>query len=272
MLFGRGVCAEMEPLLMMRPPRGSWAFIIRTACWAHRKAPVRLVSTTRCQSARSISSAWAAGPNRPALFTSRSSRPQRSFTAPNSAATEAGSVTSAGTTSAAPSLASCAVNSSSSARRPASATCQPAPSSAWEMTRPSPELAPVTMATLMLLPSLSAIQPTLPSPIRLCSIYCITALLLYGTQYSRHHGDRPPAGLDQPHRQRPDPAVPGLHGGAHDDGVGAHLVGHPPQLGVRIAVRDHERERHAQPRRARFGFPLQLRGRFLERFLLRRDR
>ena len=48
---------------MIRPPRGSWAFIIRTACWAHRKTPVRLVSTTRCQSARSISSAWAAGPN-----------------------------------------------------------------------------------------------------------------------------------------------------------------------------------------------------------------
>src|SRR5690348_15115489 len=219
MLLGRGVCAEMEPLLMMRPPRGSWAFIIRTACWAHRKAPVRLVSTTRCQSARSISSAWAAGPNRPALFTSRSSRPQRSFTAPNSAATEAGSVTSAGTTSAAPSLASCAVNSSSSARRPASATCQPAPSSAWEMTRPSPELAPVTMATLMLIPSplcypAHAAQPG--STVQYLLHYCATAL--------RHYGDRPPAGLDQPHRQRPDPAMPGLHGSAHDHGVGAHLV------------------------------------------------
>ena len=27
--FGRGAWAEMEPLLMMRPPRGSCAFIIR---------------------------------------------------------------------------------------------------------------------------------------------------------------------------------------------------------------------------------------------------
>src|SRR6185437_6139141 len=260
MLFGRGVCAEMEPLLMMRPPRGSWAFIIRTACWAHRKTPVRLVSTTRCQSARSISSAWAAGPNRPALFTSRSSRPQRSFTASNSAATDAGSVTSAGTARAVPLWAPSAVSFSSSARRPASATCQPAPSRACAMTRPRPELAPVTMATLMLLSSpLADTRPTGRS-----SIYCITAL--------RNYGDRPPAGLDQPHRQRPDPAVPGLHGGTHDDGVGAHFVGHPPQFGVRIAVRDHERERHAEPLRSRLGFLAQAYGRLLERLLLRGDR
>ena len=31
---------------MIRPPRGSCAFMIRTAACAHRKAPVRLVSTT----------------------------------------------------------------------------------------------------------------------------------------------------------------------------------------------------------------------------------
>ena len=24
--FGRGACAEIEPLLMIRPPRGDWAF------------------------------------------------------------------------------------------------------------------------------------------------------------------------------------------------------------------------------------------------------
>ena len=29
---GRGVCAEIEPLLMMRPPRGLCAFMIRIAC------------------------------------------------------------------------------------------------------------------------------------------------------------------------------------------------------------------------------------------------
>src|SRR6266581_46389 len=224
MLFGRGVCAEIEPLLMIRPPCGSCAFIIRTACWAHRKAPVRLVSTTRCQSARSISSAWAAGPNSPALFTSRSSRPHRSRTASKSAATDGGEVTSAGTTSAVPSGASFAVSVSSSERRPASATCQPASSRLLAMTRPSPELAPVTTATLML---------SSPS-------YVATAPWLL-----RDHGDRPPAGLDQPNRQRPYPPVPGLRRGAHDDGVGAHLVGHPPQFGVRVAAGDHERERHA---------------------------
>ena len=27
--FGRGACAEIEPLLMMRPPRGVWSFMIR---------------------------------------------------------------------------------------------------------------------------------------------------------------------------------------------------------------------------------------------------
>src|SRR5580704_7409317 len=230
MLFGRGVCAEIEPLLMIRPPRGSWAFIIRTACWAHRKTPVRLVSTTRCQSARSISSAWAAGPNKPALFTSRSSRPQRSRTASKSAATDGGEVTSAGTTSAfsvgqpgpgvsVPSAAF-AVSASNSSRRPASATCQPAPSRALAMVRPSPEPAPVTTATPMAL-----------NPFLACS---------------GDDGDRPAARLDQPDRQRPDPAVAGLGRGAHDDGVGADLVGHPPQFGVRIAAGGDERDRHAQ--------------------------
>src|SRR6266516_7589305 len=238
MLFGRGVCAEIEPLLMIRPPCGSWAFISRTACWAHRKTPVRLVSTTRCQSARSISSACAAGPNSPALFTSRSSRPQRSFTASKSAATDGGEVTSAGTTRAAPSGASFAVSASSSERRPASATCQPASSRLLAMTRPSPELAPVTTATLML-----SVLPFGCYRLR-------RALWLL-----RDHGDRPPAGLDQPDRQRPDPSVPGLHRGAHDDGVGAHLVGHPAQFGVRVATGDHEGELHAQPRRPLLGLP-----------------
>src|SRR5215475_1195336 len=46
--FGRGACAEIEPLLMMRPPRGVWLFIIRNASCVHRNAPVRLMSTTAC--------------------------------------------------------------------------------------------------------------------------------------------------------------------------------------------------------------------------------
>src|SRR6266702_1541821 len=246
MLFGRGVCAEMEPLLMIRPPRGSCAFIIRTACWAHRKAPVRLVSTTRCQSARSISSAWAAGPNRPALFTSRSRRPQRSRTASKSAATDGGEVTSAGTTSAL--SAAFAVSVSSSSRRPASATCQPAPSRVLAIVRPSPEPAPVTTATLM-----------------------VTSPFSRGDSLG-DDGDRPPAGLDQPDGQRPDPPVPGLGRGPHDDGVGADLVGHPPQFGVRIAARDDDRDRHAQHPGVLLRPPPQVRGRLLERLVLRRDR
>src|SRR5512139_2585961 len=44
--FGRGAWAEIEPLLMMRPPRGFWSFISRNASWVQRKAPVRLMSTT----------------------------------------------------------------------------------------------------------------------------------------------------------------------------------------------------------------------------------
>ena len=56
------------------------------------------------------------------------------------------------------------------------------------------------------------------------------------------------------------------------DGVGAHLVGHPPQFGVRVAAGDHEGERNAQPSRPLFGFPPQARACLLERLLLRGDR
>src|SRR5215831_14631502 len=44
--LARGTWADTEPLLMMRPPRGSWLFITRNACCVHRNAPVRLVSMT----------------------------------------------------------------------------------------------------------------------------------------------------------------------------------------------------------------------------------
>src|SRR5258708_21412837 len=44
--FGRGACAEIEPLLMIRPPRGCCAFMILIASWVQRNAPVRLASTT----------------------------------------------------------------------------------------------------------------------------------------------------------------------------------------------------------------------------------
>ena len=133
---------------MIRPPRGSWAFIIRTACWAHRNAPVRLVSTACRQSATEISSTAPAGPKMPALLTSRSTRPHRLPAAANSAATESGTVTSVSTGSAAPAAGAVATVSCSAAqRRPAAATCQPAASRARVMDRPSPDPAPVTTAT-----------------------------------------------------------------------------------------------------------------------------
>src|ERR1035437_7693973 len=208
---------------MIRPPGGAWAFIIRTACWAHRKAPVRLVSTTCRQSASSISSTPAAGPNTPALFTSRSRRPQRSWTAWKSAATDGGELPSAGATSAdspgQPGSAVAAVSASAASRRPASATCQPAPSSALAMVRPSPEPAPVTMATPMVVAFLG------------------------------NDGDRPAAGLDQPDRQRPDPPVAGLGRRPDNDGIGAHLVGHPPRLGAGGAAPRRPTHRRREPQR-----------------------
>ncbi len=148
-LWGRGVCADIEPLLMIRPPRGVCVFIIRTAWWAHRKAPVRLVSTACRQPAGEISSTGPAGPNIPALLTSRSTRCHRCWTAPNSAATDSGTVTSVGTARPAPDAAAAEdrVSRSGCSRRPAAATRHPAASRAWAMHRPRPDPAPVTTAT-----------------------------------------------------------------------------------------------------------------------------
>ena len=80
----------MEPLLMMRPPRGSWSRIMRKAARAHRKVPVRLAATTPNQSASSVSPMSRAGLPRPALLNNRSRRPNRSRTAANKASTEDG--------------------------------------------------------------------------------------------------------------------------------------------------------------------------------------
>ena len=46
--FGRGAWAEIEPLLMMRPPAGDCRFMRRIASCAHRNEPVRFTSTTAC--------------------------------------------------------------------------------------------------------------------------------------------------------------------------------------------------------------------------------
>src|SRR5215469_3410843 len=134
---------------MIRPPRGSCFFINRMAWCAQRNAPVRFVSTI-CRQPSTVSSSTApAGPNAPALLTSKSSRSQRLATAAKSAATDAGTVTSVGITAAAsaghpPPV---TVSASACSRRPAAATRQPALSSSLVMARPSPDPAPVTTAT-----------------------------------------------------------------------------------------------------------------------------
>src|SRR6185437_11622123 len=144
---GRGACAEIDPLLMIRPPCGSCAFIIRTAWCAHRYEPVRLVATIDCQPAGVSSSTAPGGAPVPALLTSRSTRPNRSRTAANSLSTDSASPTSAATGSTVSGGASFTVSSSGADRRPAATTCQPLSASVTVISRPSPEPAPVTTAT-----------------------------------------------------------------------------------------------------------------------------
>src|SRR4051794_7730237 len=134
----------MEPLLMIRPPDGSWVFISRTAARVQRNIPVRLTSTVARQSATAISSTSPDGPKVPALFTSRSSRPQASRTAAKASSTCRSSVTSAGSTRVVPPVA--AVPSNAARVRPRSATDHPSSARARPMARPSPEPAPVTTA------------------------------------------------------------------------------------------------------------------------------
>src|SRR5207244_9385289 len=43
---GRGTCAEIEPLLMIRPPIGCCSFIMRKACWVHRNVPSTIEPST----------------------------------------------------------------------------------------------------------------------------------------------------------------------------------------------------------------------------------
>src|SRR5204862_240898 len=83
--FGRGACAEIEPLFTMRPPRGSWLFIMRIASCVHRKTPVRLISTTFFHCSNVRSSRLTAGAPMPALLKRKSSRPKASLVCANSA-------------------------------------------------------------------------------------------------------------------------------------------------------------------------------------------
>ena len=112
--------------------------------------PVRLISTTFFQVSYGRSSIGVAGAPMPALLNSTSQRPKVSLVLANSALTEAGSLTSVGTTRLCPLVLtpSAAVSSSLSCRRPASATANPSFISASATALPMPVPAPVTTAIL----------------------------------------------------------------------------------------------------------------------------
>src|SRR5687768_17471278 len=99
-VLGRGACAEIEPLLTMRPPRGDCDFIARYAACAHRNAPVRLMSTA-CRHCASVRSSIGAPTDTPALLNRKSIRPKVSAARLKSVATDSASATSVGTASAA---------------------------------------------------------------------------------------------------------------------------------------------------------------------------
>lgn len=54
---GRGACAEMEPLLMMRPPWGDWSRMMRKACCVQRKGCKRRTAARQQGVAASASTA-----------------------------------------------------------------------------------------------------------------------------------------------------------------------------------------------------------------------
>ena len=146
--FGRGAYAEIEPLLMMRPPRGSCAFIIRMASCAHRNAPVRLTPTTALHCSNVRSSMGTSGAPMPALLNSRSSAAEILLHATEQRAhiVRLAHVRREPRASSPP-----AVFSNSAARRPAIATAYPAPCSASATARPIPLPPPVTTAILPVL-------------------------------------------------------------------------------------------------------------------------
>src|SRR5271166_2057072 len=133
---------------MIRPPRGSCRFIRPKARCAHRKAPVRLTSTTAFHCAKLSSSNGTAGAPWPALLNRRSSRPNPCSIVANRLFTASGSPTSQGAAIARrpTSPISRAASRSLSRRRPTSATCQPARASATAVALPIPAPAPVTSA------------------------------------------------------------------------------------------------------------------------------
>ena len=98
MLPGRGVWALMLPLLMIRPPCGTWWRMIRNASRAQKNDPLRFAPTTAIHLSIDSSSGVTAGVPDPALLNNRSSRPHARSTSPNAAATAPASATSAANT------------------------------------------------------------------------------------------------------------------------------------------------------------------------------
>src|SRR3954469_16643998 len=131
-------------------PLASTARSPRAASRAQRKAPVRLVSMTRRQSASSMSTRvrW---DSTPALATRRSTgAPSSSRARENAATTESSSVTSSGVVMARPPAAvtpSAISRALSSLSRWSITTAAPCAASSKVVVRPMPPVAPVTRAT-----------------------------------------------------------------------------------------------------------------------------
>src|SRR5258708_7985618 len=138
---------RIEAMLMMAPPRPSAARCLATSL-ATRKAPLRLVSSTRSQSSSVCSSAFLPATT-PELLTRMVTGPSSVSAALTAAATLAGTVTSHSTGSArppSPSI-SAATAASRSSRRAASATLAPLAAISVAKCAPNPLDAPVTSAT-----------------------------------------------------------------------------------------------------------------------------
>jgi hypothetical protein len=150
MVLGRGVCAAIDPLLMILPPRGFWFFMILTASCEHRNTPVRFVFTMLCHCSSVRVSRVVPGALMPALLNSRSRRPNTSTTFVKSLCTDLGSVTSPCTGRMFLELApaSSATACSGASRLPVMATRHPSPASASAAALPIPVPPPVTIATL----------------------------------------------------------------------------------------------------------------------------
>src|SRR4029453_12508911 len=73
--LGRGAWAGMEPLLMMRPPRGCWSFMILIASCVQRKGPAGVGSTTAFHFSAVRSAIGMGGAPMPGLLNNTSRRP-----------------------------------------------------------------------------------------------------------------------------------------------------------------------------------------------------